>query len=676
MEHREPARSRRRPLLCKERVALRLRAIGFVALILLLAGCGDHLSPVTPAAPAATTGTAAPTPAACVPAAGPATSSPTIQISPASGGPGTVICITGYLPGGPDAAHANEVQRHGTACWDGCGGLTESADVSWSAGRAGFFATRLTVPTTAWLTSDGPKPLAAGAYRVGVQCIAPTASGCATQPAQATAPFQLTGSASRRCGPGQPCATLTLSPNAAIPGTTVHVGGWAPLTQIIGQPMGYTLVLDQGGNPPMVGQVSQRMDGTIQGSFRVPAAVNGQTALAAGRYTVALEAFFNGGVGQPVTKGTRVVGNRLLLAPTPLTIAPAPTWASLGQIHPLAIQPSADLFGGAITAAGSTLAYCVPGGVRVSRDGGKTWSTASTAAVAAAAVKAGYALQQGATACASALADPAHPGSVFAAFALVTPPCRCAPPAFMVGMATSDGGQTWQVIPQPPAVKPSHGDLGFGGFQAQGSGVAALFGLRGGGAPTVEVSTDGGRTWTAGQLACPATGPCVRWGAAPSQIAACMASFPQPLEVAGADGGWSAATEVDLCLGTSQVATLSRSELALLTGRAQYPLGVSRDGGRTWTDVALPAPAPGQTGFDALEMLPNGALLAASQPPSPTWSFLPPGAAAWCAVGGLSTAAQSTSLTAADGQLWWLEGVFSGKAPVLHSLPLSALTCS
>lgn len=666
--------------------------------MLALAGCGDQLSPAAPrpvttaTAPTATTaptssasGTAAATgagAATCTPPAGPVTAAAAIHLNPASGGPGTVICITGYLPGGPDAAHASEEQRNATICWDGCtGGLTESRQVAWSAGRAGFFATHLTVPTTAWLTSDGPEPLTPGAYRVGVQCLSPTAGGCALQPAQAAASFRLTGAASRRCGPGQPCATLTLSPTAAIPGTTVQVSGWAPLTQIIGQPMGYTLVFDQGSNPPLVGQVSQRLDGTIQGSFRVPDTVygrKGQTALAAGRYTVALEAFFHGGVGKPVTRGAYVVGNRLLLAPTPLTVSAAPTWASLGTIHPLVIQPSADLFAGGITAAGATLAYCVPGGVRVSRDGGKTWSTVPAAGVGAAAARAGYALQRGATACASALADPAHPGSVYATFGLVTAPCHCAPPYFMVGMVTSDGGQTWQVVPQPAAIKPSNGDRGFGGFQAQGGGVAALFGsgFRSTGAPTVEVSTDGGRTWTAGQLACPATGPCVRWGPAPSQVSACMTSFPQPLESRGASGAWSPATQIDLCQGAGQVAALSPTELALLSGRAAYPLQVSHDGGRTWTDVAPPAPAPGQVGFNALVMLPDGALLAASQPPSPTWSLLPPGGTAWCTVNGLSSAAQSTSLTAADGRLWWLTGVFSGQAPALHSLALSGLTCA
>jgi photosystem II stability/assembly factor-like uncharacterized protein len=674
---REPAGSRRRPPLWGERVALRLHAIGIAALILLLAGCGHRPRPVTPATAATPTATATPAPtSACVPVAGQVSAAPAIRVSPTSGGPGTIICITGYLPGGPDAAHATETQRNGTVCWDGCtGGLTESAQVAWSSARAGFFATKLTVPVTAWLTADGPKPLAPASYRIGVQCIAPTASGCAREAAQAAASFRLTGAAPQRCGAGQPCAALTLSPGAAIPGTTVQVSGWAPLTQIIGQPMGYTLVLEQGSNPPQVGQVSQGLDGTIQGSFRVPVTLDGQQALAPGRYTLALAAFFSGGIGQPVAKGTRVVGNRLLLAPTPLTVSAAPTWASLGTIRPLAIQPSADLFGGGVMAEGSTLAYCVPGGVRLSRDGGQTWAGIPTAGVAAAAATAGYSLQRGATSCAAALADPAHVGTVYAAFGLVTPPCDCAPPYFMVGMTTTDAGRTWQVIPQPAAIQPDHGDRGFGGFEALGDGVAALFGRRGSGAPTVETSTDGGRTWTAGQLDCPATGPCVRWGPAPSQESACMASFPQPLEARDPGGAWSPATQVDLCQGTSQAVALSATELALLSGRAPYPLQISRDGGRTWTDVALPALAPGQAGFEALGMLPDGALLAESQPPSPTWALLPPGARAWCPVGGLSSADQSSSLTAADGRLWWLAGEFGGKAPTLHSLPLRPLGC-
>ena len=597
-----------------------------------------------------------------------------------------MVCVTGYLPGGPGAAHANESQRNGTVCWDGCsGGFTEGVQVAWSAVHAGFFAAELTVPTTAWLTADGPQPLAPGTYPVGVQCIAPTAGGCALQPAQATARFRLRGPAPQRCAAGQPCASLSFSPDAGVPGTTVHVSGWAPLTNVIGsQPFGYTLVLDQGSPPPMIGQVSQSLDGSLSGTVRLPASLSGGGPLAPGTYRVALEAFFSGavGAGQPVAKGATVVGGRMLLAPTPLTISPPATWASLGQLTPLAIQPSTDLFGGGITAVGRQLAYCTPDGIRMSTDGGQTWSTVSTAGVADAVAKAGYTLPAGAAGCHAALPDPAHAGSVYATFGLVTPPCNCAPPYFMVGLATHDGGRSWQVIPQPAGFtaptthRTEAGDLGFGGFQVQGQQVTALFGFRGAGALTVEGTTDGGRTWTAGQLACPATGPCVRWGPAPSQVSACMTEFPQPLEVQ-AGGDWSAKVSADLCRGQSQLAGLSSTDVALLSPGGSYPLQISRDGGRTWTYVALPEPAAGsgQPEFRALLMLPDGSLLAQSPVTGGASWLLPPAAKAWCSAGGLSSAAQATSLTAADGRLWWLAGRDPNGAQTLLSVPLTALAC-
>lgn len=647
-----------------------MRRIALLALMLLLTGCGSELPVVTPNKPA--TATAA---APCAPAATATASAAAIHLDPASGGPGTVVCITGFLPGGPVEAHASMAEKNGTVCWDGCRrGLTESVPVAWSADHPGLFAAHLTVPRTAWLTAGGPKPLASGTYQIGVQCLVPS-RGCRLRPAEAAAPFRLAGAAPTRCVAGKPCATLKISSDVGRPGGSVHVTGWAPLTQIIGRPFGYYLELEQDGRRLAgVGQVRQARDGRLTGSATIPA---GGAPLQPGRYTIVLEYDFLGvPTAQPIAKRAHVVGGRIELAPTPLTVVAAPTWASLGALRPLAIQPSAVLFGDSITATPGGIAYCIPGGIRVSRDGGRRWSTVPDTGIAGAAAKIGHAIpgfsrKVTRATCVRATADPTHPGSLYATFQMVTAKCDCMPPAFVVGFATADGGRTWAAVPQPAAIAPVDGDLGFGGFQVQGDGVAALFGRREH-TLAVELTADGGRTWTAGQLACPATGACVRWGAAPSSISACMTDFPQPVE-ASADGGksWASATSADLCSGTSQLVSFRGGRIAVLSDGASHGVGLSQDGGRTWEYVALP-PLAGRSTYHGLTMLPDGALLASAT----AWDVLPPGAAAWCPVPALTAPTGGTRPVAADGRLWWLTGVNQQRTPALHSVPLNRLTCA
>ncbi len=657
-----------------------LRSVCIVAVMLLLAGCGaPAAAPVAPAATAAAS--------QCVPVAEPATTSPNIHLRPASGGPGTAVCITGFIAGGPTATKATATQRRATACWDGCGnGLEETVDVVWSDSQAGAFATRVTVPDVPWLTASGPAPLRPGSYKLGLQCLLPIASGCVGQGSLASAlgsrafaSFHLTGPAGGRCGPDQPCAELHLTPASGPPGTTVRVRGWAPVTSILEQPTGYSLLMEgRDLKPVALGQLSQARDGTVHGTFQIPASWASGPPLPPGAYQLILGTnFVSGVVTAPATAPGVTVkqdtgGTRVLLDAGTLTIAPSASWASLGSLKPLSIRGSASVYPGTITAAGSDLAYCIPAGIRLSTDGGRTWSTVATTGVATAAAGAGNALPQAGAACQAALPDPAHPGSLYATFGLVTPPCNCQPPLYMAGLVTTDDGRTWSVIPQPAVIAPEQGDRGFGGFQLQGNEVVALFASRAGGI-AAETTMDGGRTWTTGQPGCPASGPCLRWGPAPSSESPCMTAFPQPVEI-HAHGTWSSGAGANLCRGQSQIVALSQTTVALVSGGgAPYPLQVSSDGGRTWASVALP-PTPGQapTGYNGLAMLPDGALLALAQD---GWWLLPRGAAAWCAIAAATPPSGQIPKLAADGRLWWLDGVNTGKLPTLHSVALSQLSC-
>jgi hypothetical protein len=298
-----------------------------------------------------------------------------------------------------------------------------------------------------------------------------------------------------------------------------------------------------------------------------------------------------------------------------------------------------------------------------------------------------------APACSAALADPAHPQTVYATFAAGKAKYGM-PPVYNIPMYTTDAGAHWHVV-TPPA---GSGAGDFGQFAASASGVTATFSLSGtpakGAAPfTVAETTDGGSTWHATTLSCPAQGPCLAWGPAASGIGSCaMSAYPQPVE-ASTDGGhtWAALPPPSgpmpiLANGCSlnQLVALSSSRVALVANGAIAPqdaFRISENGGQTWQSVALPAlPASGSS--QGLQMLPNGSLIAPVFTQTSTKSFenqialLSPGATSWCTVPGLTIPGSNTnqaSLQAAGGRLWWVSSGKSGMSA--QSAPLSAIHC-
>jgi hypothetical protein len=672
----------------------RLRAFSLILfLALIMAACG---SPATSLAPSPTSKpalpeetTTPPKPTTPAPVFTPTQSaSPTpegawIQLVPDKAAPGAMIKIEGYLPGGPTQAEAQKDQslNQTTVCWQGClNGLTEQAQpVTWSATDPGHFEASFIVPAIPWLSSKGPQALEPGDYTIGLQCLGPELQGCALKEAQASATFHLEGPVPQMCQAGQPCASLTFAPAEASPGTTVQVQGWAPLVGMInGQAFGYSLVLEpESANsmPMQVGQVQQSLDGKLSSSFEVPQQLPSQGVLQPGPYTVALQA-----IRPSATKGTQPP----LVAATTFTITGSLSWNSLPVGQPLWIQPSANLTAADVTVDPGNpnrIAYCAPGEIKVSQDSGKTWSSISTAAVASAADSSGYPLmsqnQSNQATCLAVTLDTTHPDSYYAVFQTMDKQYG-APPVFFMGYFTHDAGKTWAQAPVPAKLTAEN----FGGFWSNGQGIVqALYSGSAQGpdqAPpvSVEQTSDGGQNWSTGELICPNSGPCIRWGPAPGSIPGMGSPLPQFIYIS-TDGGktWnSPGISVELrTQGPHELVALSDQVAVVLSGSGDYPVQVTQDGGKTWQAASLPSlPQPDDGGplFPGLQSLPDGSLLA--QPFNTNGFMLTPGSTAWCSLGSTNLSSTTVLLQASGQELFWLTPD-SGK---LESIPVAGLKCS
>jgi hypothetical protein len=543
-----------------------------------------------------------------------------------------------------------------------------------------------TLPVAPWLKADGPHPIKPGDYTVGVQCLGPDQSGCALVEAQTSAIFHLQGPVSNACQDGS-CGTLVTTPSSGAPGTQIQVEGWAPLRQIIdGVPLGYSLVLEphSGASPPTqllyLGTLEQKLDGSLTAAFQVPQRGPDQVPLAPGTYLLALEAF-----GFTADKN----GAQILVAPTPFEITAAPSWTQLQQPKPLWIQPSASIQATTMSVDAlnpNRLAYCAPGAIRLSQDAGKTWTSIPVGAVTRLAQASPYPLMsENATeppTCFTVTLDASHPDSFYAVFQAANKQYG-APPIYFVGYVTLDRGKTWQLVPAPTGVTTSSQAIDrFGWFWTDGKVVQALYGGQinapDQAPPAVtEQTTDGGINWSAASLACPSSGPCLRWGPAPSTISGMGAGLPQTV-MASQDGGqtWqSTGQSVELrATGPHELVALSQNQALLISGSADYPLRYTQDSGKTWQVLAIP-PLPGadptaSVGYTGLQMLPDGSLLALNDQAGAWWG-LPPTAQNWCALAISSLENNAVLLQAAGDRVWWIS--LSNNKP--QSAPVSEFAC-
>lgn len=610
-----------------------------------------------------------------------------IALVPASARPGQTVTVRGYIPpGSAEGADAVGGQSYGTICFGGCtDGLREDArPIRWSKTLPGRFTMEMSVPETGWIASDGPHPLVGGTYRIGVECVGVPVKGCGLAPAEASAALRLVGATPRPCTKTD-CGTIILSTHTARPGETVRFRGWAPLSEIIGTPVGYSVVLLAGRLPSrlvtatrssyvLVGQAQQQSDGTISGSVRIPPFLEGRTPTAPGMYTVALQGFVN-------TPSFAVV----TFAPARLRIGEAPTWASLGTLHPLSSAWNASLGGSAVAWTPSDprrLAACLDGAIRLTSDLGASWSTISPPAPSSAPRPyrlASPGRSASGAPCASLLLDPVHSDSLYASF-VAENATEGMPPVHRIGYVTTDLGRTW--APVPPPAGTSEG--GFAGFQTAGSAVLALFQRQGGHGFAVLTTADGGATWTPSRLTCPEAGPCLRFGPAPSATGGMGVAYTQPIEWSG-DGGatWESPSwpsRVTLNRGSSELVALSPRRALLVSGSSPYVLRLTDDGGRTWHYVAIP-PVPGGAtvgpGLSHPVLLPSGSLLAQSTGDL-RWILLAPSAQRWCTVTGLAPSLSPPAV--AGGMLWYVpfaqgpSGIDTSLPP--RSLPLSDVRCA
>jgi photosystem II stability/assembly factor-like uncharacterized protein len=448
-------------------------------------------------------------------------------------------------------------------------------------------------------------------------------------------------------------------------------------------------------------QIQQAADGSLIGELRVG-------RLDSGTHTLALEALRPSSLTQP-TSGNGVaiaiVGKppygeaRIDLAPASFQVTAPPNWSSLGIHHVLATAATEPLVEQTIAASPANpgdLAYCDHGRVYVSHDVGATWTSFATTGASDALAAAGFTSLgppgQSAT-CLQVTFDPTHPASLYLTFVAAKQPDG-APPEYFLGVVTPDLGQSWKLV-LPPA---SDSTALFGGFETDANAVVALFGDRPSGAGAaatylIQRTLDGGRSWVAARLACPSTGPCVRWGPAPNGIGSCaMHPYNQPILVS-TDGGqkWVAADWPSGANGCSpnRLVALSPSDILLFPGsivnQDDFPVLRSSDGGQTWEPIALPAGfQPGESGFPGPSrvLLLDGSLLAFGQAASSTaarWELVPAGARAWCAVDdvGLPAANVRSPIEVLGNRLWWIAADGPDGTPLTpKSLPIVAIRCA
>jgi hypothetical protein len=604
-----------------------------------------------------------------------------MRLIPDSGSPGDTVKIEGFLPDGPNSAQAEKDTNflHADVCWGACAdGLVEiDQPVIWSKEEAGRFTSQLLVPPIPWVTSQGAQPLTAGDYSVSMQCLGPGLEGCALQPGQPSAIFHLQGSSSTRCQAGAPCTEIILTPGQASPGETVKVSGWAPLDRLFsGQPSDYSLAVQLPETREIIPieQLKQTLSGELSGSFQVPASLPGIGLLKTNQLDLVLTVYRTVSADQMQT---------IVLASSPLMLSSPTAWSNLNLSTPIIVQYSADLLNSQLAqdiAHPQRMAYCLPGAIQVTADGGNSWRSIPISGVIKALEGTKYTFGTNGTVqptCLSISLDSNHPESFFAVFPTQYTEFG-APPIIFMGFYSVDNGNSWQLAPAPSM------DLveAFGSYTTGKKGlIQALYGSNPqSGAPEVapqvfiQQTEDGGKTWAIGEMIC-SDSPCLSWGPAPSMIPGMGSPLPQWVYASSNEGQtWhSSATPVELRMpGPNQLVTFKDKFVLLISGSGDYPIRQSTDAGATWQTISLPPLADeaftGQ--YPALQVLPDSSLIG-MLPSSSQWAILPPHGSAWCTLTGVNMPTIPVTLRFSEGKAWW----FDASTAKPGSLQLDKLHC-
>jgi hypothetical protein len=561
--------------------------------------------------------------------------------------PGENIVLTGHLNKSLKTRQTNV-----NLCWDGCAGLQEQGlALHWLSSKK--FKVTLRVPETAWLVASdrgvSVHALSSGKYKVGLQCLLQI-SGCALRSAEASVTVRLQASTPVRCVSGRPCETMTIAPTVATVGDEVLVRGWAPVQSVIGTPWGYGLSVTPGPAKSSYPPFAYGSNNKLSGDYNV------------------------------------------VLTPTPLKIGQSPPWAALPTIPymfssfsgPSAESPSSD---------STHVAWCQPSGIVIT--GGASPIHVSTLGVRSAVRGTSLSILRGTPRCTTIELDSAFPDSVYGGFD--SEEGNSIPPVYLAPTYTTNLGESWHAVPVPRGLTIED----FGGFILDGGGrVEALFtSPQSGGSPigtdrglvSVEVTSDGGHTWSPTTMGCPPKGPCITFG--PYVWGYCNMSMdsqglllgpPRSINVSGIR--WTTSTwvtSVNSCYSQQLVVSFS-GDLYLLDPSSEYPLLRSTDGGRIWTNWALPSIPGTNYGPDSdpqtnsFVLAPDGSLFASISTLNNVHQELfrlYPGATSWCQVPGVFGSSQPDTvnpLRVDAYDLLWSRDSLPGE----HAVPFADLSCS
>ncbi len=605
-----------------------------------------------------------------------------IVLFPASGPPGTTVTMRGNVPA---AAKNPQLQEPAGNILLGSvseGYSEQSLPVSWSKQHPGIFTLKFRIPITSWISPHGAHPLKDGPISVGVLCIGVNQSGCAAGSPTLSRDFVITGAI-----PKSPSAAyLRLTPSRAEAGRVVHVSGWAPVSTDIGQPFGYELQWTQNGVSSQggVGQVTQKFNGDVSGTFTVPASLPPLGALKPGPATISLSYLF---LSPPQSAAAPQHNQKdagfITIAPTPFDLLSPQSWADFNHTTPSVVATNAAALSfnapSPLSVSGQYIVTqnTYKGPLWQSDNHGQSWQAVSLKGVAALTAQAGYpsVWQDGTTkpTVTSVMLDPYDPNSLFATVSSVQKKYDQAPPTYNMPVYTTNGGSSWHMVPVPAGMSIAD----FGGFARTPSGILAYFSFNK--VTMAEVTANGGAAWSSETLSAAEPAATVLLGPVPNQNYGQMGgNISESVLYRTAQNSWTPTSSVGVLGGSSFLGLYPHHTALLISAFSSYPVEYSTNGGKSWQYLALPTP-PGVgndgSAYQQLILLADGSLLASvNGTTTQSWSLLAPGATHWQSVPASVLPPSADGVQSIGRHVWWDSSNPSGSGtPTLHEVSDSQL---